>query len=64
MDWRTLNHLDPAIVVGIVNEKLRLECADVAELAAAYELDAEQLLLRLQRAGYHYEPRANQFHLR
>lgn len=61
MDSNTLAYLDAHIVLGIVNEKLRLECHDMEDLLAYYGGQDSQLTARLAEIGYHYDPLSNQF---
>ena len=61
MDISTLQRLDANILLGIINEKLRLECDGLEGLLAYYEMGEEQLAGRLDQIGYHYDPLSNQF---
>ena len=61
MDISTLQRLDAKILLGIINEKLRLECDGLEELLAYYDMSEEQLVGRLDQIGYHYDPLSNQF---
>ena len=61
MDISTLQCLDANILLGIINEKLRLECDGLQELLAHYDMSEEQLAGRLDQIGYHYDPLSNQF---
>ncbi|WP_041210324.1 DUF4250 domain-containing protein [Aeromonas jandaei] len=61
MDISTLQRLDANILLGIINEKLRLECDGLEELLAYYDMSEEQLVVRLGQIGYHYDPLSNQF---
>ncbi|AEB49685.1 MULTISPECIES: DUF4250 domain-containing protein [Aeromonas] len=61
MDISTLQRLDANILLGIINEKLRLECDGLEELLAYYDMSEEQLAGRLDQIGYHYDPLSNQF---
>ena len=63
MDWSMMRRLDPAILLGIVNEKLRLECSDLEEFSATYEMDVQQLHSQLAAIGYRYDALTNQFRL-
>ena len=56
MDVSTLQRLDANILLGIINEKLRLECDGLEELLAYYDMTEDQLATRLQQIGYHYDP--------
>ncbi|HGE8239116.1 DUF4250 domain-containing protein [Aeromonas sp. 82P] len=60
MDISTLQRLDANILLGIINEKLRLECDGLEELLAYYDMSEEQLAGRLDQIGYHYDPLSNQ----
>ncbi|CAH0533737.1 hypothetical protein VST7929_01612 [Vibrio stylophorae] len=61
MDINRLMSLDGHIMLGIVNEKLRLECESLDKLALRYDLDLEQLHQKLDECGYRYDPLNNQF---
>ncbi|MBL0456739.1 DUF4250 domain-containing protein [Aeromonas enteropelogenes] len=61
MDISTLQRLDANILLGIINEKLRLECDGLEELLAYYDMSEEQLASRLGQIGYYYDPLTNQF---
>lgn len=61
MDATTLQRLDANILLGIVNEKLRLECDNLDELLAYYDMSEDQLATRLEQIGYQYDGMSNQF---
>ncbi|WGW01589.1 DUF4250 domain-containing protein [Vibrio sp. YMD68] len=61
MDFSNITRLDNAILLGIVNEKLRLECDSFDELVSTYEMDVESLIGKLDVLGYQYDPLTNQF---
>ncbi|CAM4183715.1 DUF4250 domain-containing protein [Vibrio astriarenae] len=61
MDLSNVRNFDSVILLGIVNEKLRLECDSFEELATAYEIDVEGLVGKLDVLGYQYDPLTNQF---
>ncbi len=61
MDLSNLKNWDGNILLGIVNEKLRLECDSIEELASVYDLDANVLTDKLGNVGLHYDPLTNQF---
>ncbi|MGC9459480.1 DUF4250 domain-containing protein [Vibrio genomosp. F10] len=61
MDLSNITRLDNAILLGIVNEKLRLECDSFDELVSTYEMDVESLIGKLDVLGYQYDPLTNQF---
>ena len=59
-----INHpeqLEAAILLGIVNEKLRLECPDRQALYYEMDMSADQLDSKLDALGYHYDAVSNQY---
>ncbi|MDA0117930.1 MULTISPECIES: DUF4250 domain-containing protein [Vibrio] len=61
MDLSNVGRLDSVILLGIVNEKLRLECHSFEELVTMYEMDIEIVIGKLDVLGYQYDPLTNQF---
>ncbi|AMG04722.1 MULTISPECIES: DUF4250 domain-containing protein [Vibrio] len=61
MDLSNVRNIDSVILLGIVNEKLRLECDSLDELISTYEMDIEHLVGKLDVLGYQYDPLTNQF---
>ncbi|GAB6262323.1 DUF4250 domain-containing protein [Photobacterium sp. CCB-ST2H9] len=61
MEIRNLLNMDANIVLGIVNERLRLECDTIEELSTRYELDQNALREKMASLGYRYDPISNQF---
>ncbi len=61
MDLSNVQNIDSIILLGIVNEKLRLECDSFEELVSKYEVDVENLIGKLDVLGYQYDPLTNQF---
>ncbi|EKO3556265.1 DUF4250 domain-containing protein [Vibrio metschnikovii] len=61
MDLSNVSRLDDAILLGIVNEKLRLECDSLGELVSMYEMNEEHVVGKLQNLGFRYDPLTNQF---
>ncbi|MFY2508357.1 DUF4250 domain-containing protein [Vibrio pectenicida] len=61
MDLSNVTRLDSNILLGIVNEKLRLECGSFEELVVMYEMDTAVVTNKLDNLGYHYDPLTNQF---
>ncbi|MEL7290650.1 MAG: DUF4250 domain-containing protein [Pseudomonadota bacterium] len=61
MDLSNAGSFDSIILLGIVNEKLRLECDSFEELVSMYEMDVEQVVGKLDMLGYSYDPLTNQF---
>ena len=64
MDLSQAGRLDGHILLGILNEKLRLECGSFEELAITYDFNSAEVEHRLQDMGYHYDPLTNQFKAR
>ncbi|QIZ77432.1 DUF4250 family protein [Ferrimonas lipolytica] len=61
MEILNARELDPMILIGIVNEKLRHGSNNLADLAAEMELDSLQLEQQLLDLGYQYQHDTNQF---
>ncbi|CAM3786920.1 hypothetical protein VA7868_01292 [Vibrio aerogenes CECT 7868] len=61
MDLSNVGKLDSPILLGIVNEKLRLECDSFDDLTVTYEFDSELVIDKLAGMGYQYDPLTNQF---
>ncbi|OBT13455.1 hypothetical protein A9264_07255 [Vibrio sp. UCD-FRSSP16_10] len=61
MDLTNVKRWDSNILLGIVNEKLRLECSSIEELSSMYEIDINGLVDKLSDVGYQYDPLTNQF---
>ncbi|UTZ37821.1 DUF4250 domain-containing protein [Vibrio campbellii] len=61
MDLSNVSNWDSIILLGIVNEKLRLECGSFEELVSMYEMDVESVVGKLDMLGYQYDPLTNQF---
>lgn len=52
MDLSNVWNFDSVILLGIVNEKLCLECDSLDELISIYEMDIEYLVGKLDVLGY------------
>ncbi|MFB9133884.1 DUF4250 domain-containing protein [Vibrio sp. AK197] len=61
MDLSNISQFDSVILLGIVNEKLRLECDSFDELVTVYDMDVETVTVKLDSLGYQYDPLTNQF---
>ncbi|BDY03443.1 DUF4250 domain-containing protein [Ferrimonas sp. YFM] len=53
--------LDAHILLGIVNERLRLSCENLGELEEDLGISGAQLEHKLGAIGFHYLPEQNQF---
>lgn len=54
-------HMDPNIILSVVNEQLRLECDSLEELMTRFDLHPETLIEKMDKIGYHYDAKSNQF---
>ncbi|MDC0609651.1 DUF4250 domain-containing protein [Vibrio sp.] len=61
MDLSNVSRLDSHILLGIINEKLRLECGSLEDLVSTYEIDVQNVREKLSSVGYTYDPLTNQF---
>lgn len=60
MEIHNLDSLDSDIMYGIVNEKLRLECASLDDLASRFDLDLQAFQAKIDAMGCYYDPITNQ----
>ncbi len=60
MELYDIEHLDGAIMYGIVNEKLRLECSSLDDLLLQLDVDHQTFQKKLDAMGYYYDPAVNQ----
>jgi len=54
---------DPIILLSFVNTKLRDQYSDLDDLCDGLDVEKEELVCRLEGAGYAYSPEHNQFRL-
>ncbi len=52
---------DPAILLSVVNTKLRDDYADLEDLCAAEDVDRAELVKNLEKLGYRYHAQRRQF---
>ena len=52
---------DPVMLMSVLNTKLRDEYASLEALCDDLELDRDELIARLHRSGFDYDPERNQF---
>ena len=52
---------DPVMLLSVVNTQLRDHYATLAEMAAAYMVDADEIIAKLDAINYHYDEKQNQF---
>ena len=60
MDYQ-LTQLSGDILVGIVNEQLRLNCQNKQALFYQLDIPSEVLEQKLSEAGFQYDPLSNQY---
>lgn len=53
--------LNPFILLGIVNEKLRLGCSSLEQLADEMDMSKQSIEHELHKIRFHYQPLNNQF---
>ena len=61
MDIPNCATMDPNILLGIANDKLRHQCGNLHSLASMMEIDENKLEDKLAGIGYHYDVNQNQF---
>ena len=52
---------DPFMLLSYINTKLRDQYESLDELCASMDIDRNELMERLERAGFEYMPEINQF---
>ena len=52
---------DPVILMSVLNTKLRDQYDSLEALCDDLELNRDELTIRLQEAGFDYDPEQNQF---
>lgn len=52
---------DPVMLLSVVNTQLRDHYATLAEMTAAYMVDADEIIAKLDAINYHYDEKQNQF---
>ena len=52
---------DPALLLSVVNTKLRDEYESLEDLCAALDADSAEISAKLEALGYHYDAQQNQF---
>ena len=52
---------EPAVLLSFINMKLRDFCEGLDELCEDLDIDREELLKKMEAAGYHYNEETKQF---
>ncbi len=53
--------LNPFVLLGIVNEKLRLTCHSLQQLSDELDMSQRDIERQLHKIRFHYQPLNNQF---
>jgi len=61
MESDVVTRMDPHMLVGIVNTRLRSDFEDLEDLCGRCDWDLQELKQKLERAGYRYVREINQF---
>ena len=61
MDFTSLQQMQPTILLGILNDKLRHQCHNIEDLSYEVGVEARLLQMKMASIGYHYNSQANQF---
>lgn len=61
MDMTQCINMNPNILLGIANDRLRHECEDLKSLARLMEVEQQQIENKFAEIGFHYEKGLNQF---
>ncbi len=52
---------DPIMLMSVINTKLRDKYSSPEELCKSLNIDKEELIEKLKKAGFKYKPEINQF---
>jgi hypothetical protein len=61
MDLTNYLQMDALVLYGLVNTELRNHCDSLDDLVKTHDLDQDELVAKLAKAGYDYQPALNQF---
>lgn len=61
MDREALLKMDPNILVSMINMKLRDFYSNIDLLCDDFDITKEEIIVRLESAGYKYNSNINQF---
>ena len=61
MDLSNYLRMDPNLLVGLLNTELRNHCDSLEDLVKTHDLDEEQIVKIMAKAGFVYQPTQNQF---
>jgi hypothetical protein len=61
MDLSEFEHMDPHLLVGVVNTLLRNQCEDLEDLCRLHDLDPVRLCAVLSAGGYDYREEVKAF---
>ena len=61
MELEHPEQLNPFILLGIVNEKLRLSCDSLEQVADEMDMSQQSIKPQLHNIRFHYQPLNNQF---
>ncbi len=61
MNLENYKQMDPFILYSAINMKLRDESIKLDELCKVYDLDLDELVKILSKAGFTYDKEVNQF---
>lgn len=61
MDLSDCLHMDPHLLVGLVNTELRNHCESLEDLVKTHGIDESSLVERLAAADYTYQAAQNRF---
>lgn len=61
MELEHPEQLNPFVLLGIVNEKLRLTCHSLDQLSDEMVMSKQEIERQLHKIRFHYQPLNNQF---
>jgi hypothetical protein len=61
MDFSKWKNMDPHLLVGLINTELRNHSESLEDLVKTHDLPVQDLIRKLEEAGYGYRAEQNQF---
>ena len=61
MDWSQFQHIDPHLLLGLINTELRNHADSLEDLCHRHDIDQEKVCAHLATANYHFQAEQNQF---
>ena len=61
MDWSQFQHIDPHLLLGLINTELRNHADSLEDLCRRHDIDQAKVCAHLATANYYFQAEQNQF---